>query len=116
MDIVYIGENIPSEYHYAIFGNGYIDLYNTSELRSGTFDYYRIYTNCNGFYYKHDSQYYGLTNNPVTTIVGVSDKVCYRADFPHIITMTFIIVFFGVFLLNILTSLVRKGGVLGGLL
>lgn len=116
MDKVYIGNNIPTEYHFALFGNGYIDLYNTDNLRNGTYDYYRIYTNCNGFYYKHDSQYYGLTSNPVTTIVGVTDQVCYRPDFPNIMIMTFILVLFGVWLVNLMTSMIRKGGVLGGLL
>lgn len=80
MDTLYIGD-IPSEYHYALFGNGYIDLYNTEVLRNGTFDYYRIYTNSGGFYYKHDSQYYGLTSNTIATLVGVTDNI---VNFFHI--------------------------------
>lgn len=31
MDTLYIGD-IPQEYHYALFNNGYIDLYNTDTL------------------------------------------------------------------------------------
>lgn len=116
MDKVYIGNSIPSSYHYAIFGNGYIDLYNTEVLQNGTFDYYRIYTNNNGFYYKHDSQRYSLTSETRATIVGVTDNFCYRQDFPNIMIMTFIFVLFGIFLFNIISSFIRKGGLLGGLL
>lgn len=115
MDKVYIGQQIPAEYHYALFGNGYIDLYNTAELKGGTLDYYRIYTNAGGFYYKHDSQYYSLTSNTIATLIGVTDKVFYRQDFNSIVVTTFIIALFGVWLFNLLTSLIRKGGLLGGL-
>ena len=31
MDVLYIGD-IPQDYHYAVFGNNYIDLYNTTDL------------------------------------------------------------------------------------
>lgn len=115
MDKVYIGENIPADYHYALFGNNYIDLYNTPNLRAGTFDYYRIYTNLNGFYYSHNSQYYSLTSDTTATIVGVTDKVIYRPDFFNIVFLTLAFTFIGVWLLNLITSIIRKGGVLGGL-
>ena len=35
MDKLY-GGDIPTEYHFARFGNGYIDLYNTQVLHNGT--------------------------------------------------------------------------------
>lgn len=116
MDKVYIGDSIPADYHFALFGNGYIDLYNTDVLQNGTFDYYRIYTNNNGFYYSHNSQRYSLTSDTRATLVGVTNNVCYRHDFPNIMIMTLIFVLFGLFLFNIVTSLIRKGGLLGGLL
>lgn len=115
MDKVYIGNQIPAQYHYAIFGNGYIDLYAQEELKGGTLDYYRIYTNNNGFYYKHDSQYYSLTSNTTATLVGVTDNICYRQDFPSILFMTLCFTLIGIWLFNLITSLIRKGGLLGGL-
>lgn len=115
MDKVYIGNQIPTEYHYALFGNGYIDLYNQEELKGGTFDYYRIYTNNNGFYYKHDTQYYSLSSNTVSTLVGVTDKYCYRQDFPSILFMTLCFTLIGIWFLNLFTSIIRKSGVFGGL-
>lgn len=115
MDVLYTGD-IPSEYHYAIFNNGYIDLYNSPVLHNNTYTRYRVYTNVNGFYYSTDSVQVGTFTTTNTTPINVSDNKCYRHDFPNILIMTTIFVLFGVFLLNLLTSCVRKGGILGGLL
>lgn len=114
MDILYIGD-IPEDFHYAIFNNGYIDLYNTSVLHNGVYDYYRIYTNCNGFYYKEGQTSVSQYTTTYTQDVEISSNPCYRTDFPNILIMTFIFVLFGVWLLNLITSIIRKGGVLGGL-
>lgn len=117
MDILYIGD-IPQEYHFANFNNNYIDLYNTDTLRPNTtYTYYRIYLYDNLFEYTQNttitSSYYTST---VLHDVDVSNNICYRRDFSNICVITFIFVFFAVFLLNLITSIIRKGGVLGGLL
>lgn len=114
MDTLYIG-NIPSEYHYAIFNNGYIDLYNTNVLHNNTYTRYRVFTNCDGFYYSVDSVNVGQYTTTYTTDISVSDNAVYRQDFDSIVVVTFIIALFGVWLLNLITSLIRKGGILGGL-
>lgn len=114
MDILYIGD-IPSEYHFAIFNNGYIDLYNTNVLHNNTYTRYRVYTNCDGFYYSVDSVNVGQYTTTYTTDITVSDNAVYRQDFDSIVVVTFIIALFGVWLLNLITSLIRKGGILGGL-
>lgn len=115
MDKLFIGD-IPTEYHYARFGNGYIDLYNTNTLHDNVYTYYRIYTNNNGFYYTINSATYNQYYTEYATDVDVTQDICYRSDFPNIMIMTFLFVLFGVFLFNIVSSLIRKGGVLGGLL
>lgn len=115
MDTLYTGD-IPKEYHFARFGDGYIDLYNTDTLHNNTYNYYRIYTNVNGFYYSYHTTSYSSYYTDYTTNINVTDNIQYRTDFPNIMTMTFIFVLFGVFLFNIVTSFIRKGGVLGGLL
>ena len=114
MDTLYIG-NIPSDYHYAIFNNGYIDLYNTNVLHNNTYTRYRVFTNCDGFYYSVDSVNVGQYTTTYTTDIPVSDNAVYRQDFDSIVIVTFIIALFGVWLLNLITSLIRKGGILGGL-
>lgn len=115
MDAVFIGNSIPAEYHYAIFGNGYIDLYKYPELRNDTYDFYRIYTNTGGFYYSHNEQRYGLTTT-YTTLVGVSDKWYYRTDRLSILMFLFVITLCSIWLVNLFTSVFKKGGLLGGLL
>lgn len=115
MDKLYIGD-IPSSYHFARFGNGYIDLYDSQVLHNNSYTYYRIYTNNNGFYYSTNSANYSSFVTEYTTPIDVTDNIQYRTDFPNIMIMTLIFVLFGLFLFNIVTSLIRKGGLLGGLL
>lgn len=115
MDTLYIGD-IPANYHFALFNNGYIDLYNTDTLYNGNYDFYRVYTNAGGFYYRHFTTSYGSYNTTYAENINVTDNVCYRFDFCNIMVMTLIFTLFGIYLFNIMTSLIRKGGVLGGLL
>lgn len=113
MDTLYLGD-IPLDYKYAVFNNGYITLYNKPSARNETLSYYRIYTNVNGFYYSTGSQNFGSNTNYFTE-VEVSNNIVYRQDIDSIFLMTFILVIFGLWLLNFITSCIRKGGVLGGL-
>lgn len=115
MDTLYIGD-IPQEYHFALFNNGYIDLYNTDILHNDTYNFYRVYTNVNGFYYKPMQQSYSQFNTTVAQDINVTDKISYRSDFPSILFMTLAFAVVGVWFLNLITSIIRKGGVLGGLL
>lgn len=114
MDTLYIGD-IPQEYHYALFNNGYIDLYNTDNLTNGTFNFYRIYTNCGGFYYRLYQQNYGQYNTTIAKDINVTSSIAYRSDFPNILFMTICFTLIGIWLFNLFTSVIRKGGVLGGL-
>lgn len=115
MDTLYTGD-IPKEYHYALFNNGYIDLYNTDTLHNNTYTFYRVYTNSGGFYYRVYEQSYSQYNTTYTQNINVSDKIVYRQDFDKIVILVFIFAIFGVWLFNLLTSSIRKGGLLGGLL
>lgn len=114
MDTLYIGD-IPSEYHYALFNNGYIDLYNTDTLNNGSYDFYRLYTNCGGFYYRHLTTTYGQYNNTIAENITTTDNICYRSDYINILSITLIFILIGMWLLNLFTSIIRKGGILGGL-
>lgn len=115
MDTLYIGD-IPQEYHYALFNNGYIDLYNTDTLHNNTYTFYRVYTNCGGFYYRIYEQSYSQYNTTYTQDINVTDNKCYRQDFPSILFMTICFTLIGLWLFNLITSLIRKGGLLGGLI
>lgn len=113
MDKLYTGD-IPKNYHYARFGNNYIDLFNTDSFKyQQNYDYYRVYMYDNGFYYTYNTT---TLYNQVVQDVEVTDNICYRSDFSSIVVVTFIFALFGVWLINLMTSIVNKGGVLGGLL
>lgn len=117
MDILYIGD-IPSDYHFAEFNNNYIDLYNTNNIQPNrTYTFYRVYLYDNTFLYdKNTLQTNSWINQYNLVDVETSSSIVYRRDFDAICFITFVFVLFGVWLLNLITSIIRKGGVLGGLL
>lgn len=113
MDTFYIGD-IPHDFHYAIFNANYVDLYNTPVLYDNTnYTYYRVYLNSDYFYY----DIFNRNTYQQTQLVDVkvSNNVAYRKDFDSIVVLVFIFAIFGVWLFNLLTSCIRKGGLLGGL-
>lgn len=114
MDTLFIGD-IPSEYHYAVFNNGYITLYNKESARNETLNYYRVYTTNNGFFYSTGSQSFGNYTTSFQNI-DVSNNWLYRSDIDKIFVVCFIIFFMFIFVFNIVTSVFKKGGVFGGLL
>lgn len=114
MDTIYIGD-IPKEFHFARFGTGYIDLFNTDTLvNNRTYTYYRIYMYDNLFAYSVGSTT-GSYSSQTLQNVNVSDNKVYRRDFGDICIMVALLLGFGLWLLNLITSVIRKGGVLGGL-
>lgn len=115
MDTLYIGD-IPKEYHFARFSSGYVDLFNTDNLVQGqTYTYYRIYFYDNYFAYDIRTQQGSSYYAEIIQDINVTDNKVYRRDFGDICVMVGLMVGFGIWLLNLITSVVRKGGVLGGL-
>lgn len=115
MDTFYTGD-IPSQFHYAQFNNGYVDLYDSPVLHNNTYNFYRVYTNCGGFYYRAYQTTVGQYTTTYNENIKVSSNPCYRLDFVNILTITLIFAIFGIWLFNLITSIIRKGGLLGGLL
>lgn len=114
MDTIYIGD-IPEQFHYARFGNYYIDLFDTNHLNNNqTYSYYRVYLYDNLFEYELKTQQGGYYSE-ILQDVSVSQNKVYRRDFGDICIIVALFVGFGVWLLNLMTSIIRKGGVLGGL-
>lgn len=116
MDTLYIGD-IPQDYHFAVFNNNSIDLYNTPNLVTNqSYDFYRVYTNCDGrFFYELKKDV--IFNYPNSELVAlqVSSDYKYRPDIDKICITTGSIILIILLTVNLLTSLIRKGGVLGGL-
>ena len=116
MDTLYIGD-IPNDYCYAVFNNGYVDLYNTNNFISGrTYPYFRVYLTYNEFLYSKGTTTISNYSNLTTTKIDVSQDMIYRRDFDKICSTTFIICFGIILIFNIITSMFKKGGLLGGLL
>lgn len=115
-DKVFLPSSIPDGYEYAQFNtNGSIRLYNKPNGQNETLHWYEI-----------ENQYSsGLVTDGYTTFsnysstnfyhVPVSREVFDRPDFFNIIAITLLLTISGLWLLNLFTSIVRKGGVLGGL-
>lgn len=115
MDTLFVGD-IPLDYHYAQFGNDYITLYNQPQGYNNTLNYYRIYMNYDRFVYSTGQTQFSQYNPQVFQDISTSNSWWYRSDLFDILGCVFIISFFFVFLFNIMTSCVKKGGVFGGLL
>lgn len=115
-DKLFLPSSIPDGYNYAQFNtNGSIRLYNKSYGQNETLHWYEI-----------ENQYSsGLVTDGYTTFgsysptnfyyVSTSREVFDRPDFINILGITLLITACGIWLLNLFTSIVRKGGVLGGL-
>lgn len=114
MDKLYIGD-IPKEYHYAVYGSNYIDLYNTPNLNTNL-DYYRVYLYDNLFAYEQRNARYTALNPSYAQNIEVTDNYMYRRDYPSIISISFVSIILIVFLFNIISSGFKRGGLLGGLL
>lgn len=117
MDKLYTGE-IPDSYCYAIFNNGYIDLYNTDRLQpNNTYQYYRVYLYDNTFLYTMGENVRGqYTQVQYLQEIPVTSDVVYRRDFPMIILTCFIYLIIGLWVFNFMTSIIKKGGLFNGLL
>lgn len=117
MDTLYIGD-IPQEYHFAFFNENSIDLYNTPELISNeSYNFYRVYTNYNEcFFYEYKKNIpYNNSNSELVELQVTSDYK-YRPDIDKICITAGSIAIVILISLNIITSIIRKGGVLSGLL
>lgn len=115
MDTLFIGP-IPTDYHYAQFSNDYITLYNQPVGYNNTLDYYRIYFNYDRFMYSQGVSQFSGYNPTNFADIPVSQSWWYRRDLADILLSVFIIVLFFVFIFNIMTSCVKKGGLFSDLI
>lgn len=106
-DKVYITEQIPDGYVYGRVTDEYVILYNKKSFRNETADYYKIYFNYSSGLVVHDTQSFG---NYTTTFedIPVSRDVLDRPDFLNILGVTIIFTLCGIWLLNLITSFVKR--------
>lgn len=114
MDVLFTGD-IPSNYHFARYGSNYIDLYDRQTLSNGTYTYYRVYLYDNFFTYDIGSTTVSNYNTITCRNIETSSDFMYRRDIDSIFVCVLIFAIFFVFLANIFTSIIKRGGVLSGL-
>lgn len=114
MDILYTGD-IPKDYHYAIFSDNHVDLYNQNIAQNIDLPYYRIYYNSPSFVYSRGYTRFGAFNSTTFQNIEVTDKWYYRKDNLNILLFFVIITVTTLWIVNLFTSIFKKGGLLSGL-
>lgn len=111
---LYVPKDIPSEYVYvANITNTYYDLYNTNDIAGKTVDYIRVYYALDDDLYLTFRQTYSQYNTLVCKEIVQSHSIFAKHNSLQVFGITFIVCFFIIFVINIMTSIVKKGGILG---
>lgn len=111
---VYVPEGVPSTFTY--IGNitdAYYDLFETNNIAGRTLDYYRVYYAYNEDLYVHLSSNFSQYTTITPFIIERSTSILSRKDCLSIFGVGFIVCFFIIFVINIMTSIVKRGGMLG---
>lgn len=111
-DTLYIGD-IPLSFEYAEFSSDYVTLYSQASATNEDITYYRIYFVDNAFYYSTGTTHFDTLTN--FQKINVTNNFFYRRDFVNICLTTFIIIIFFLWVTNLFTSIIYKGGILRGL-
>ena len=119
MKVFYIPKEITSDFKYIVPSNDYYDLYNTNILCAGqTYTYYRFYYDLEQDIYTTNQRQQSQYNDSWLNCVEIqpSSEYIYRKDYPDILFCSATLIIGIVILLNIITSLIKKGGIFSGLL
>lgn len=114
---IYVPKEVPEDYIYlGNITNTYYDLYNRSNTQGTNGNYYRVFYAFEPDYWQmysyQSSQYYETNYQPIER----TDSFIARYDNYKIFTTGFCLIFLLIFLINIVSTIVKKGGILGGLL
>lgn len=114
-DKIFLPDSIPAGYVYGSVTADYIDLYNKPVFQGETATYYRIYYNySSGLVVPMERTF---SNYSPTTFAELptSRELMDRPDYFNILFITLAFTVCGLWLFNLMTSIIRKGGVFGGL-
>ena len=115
----YIPEGISTDYKYIVPSNDYYDLYNTNYLQAGhNYTYYRFYYDLEQDLYTANNRTQSQYNDTYLNCIEInpSSDYIYRRDYPDILFCSSIIIIALVILFNLVTTLIRRNGVLSGLI
>lgn len=114
-DKIYIPDSVPDGFIYGTINNYYVDLFNKRQFQNETAPYYRIYYGYSSGLVGEYTRSFSSYSPTVFEELPVSRSVFDRPDFINILTITLLITVCGLWLFNLITSFIRKGGVFGGL-
>lgn len=114
MNVLYKAD-IPDGYCYVQFTNTGYKLFANNEPQIGD-DFYEFFTNVGSDIYIHsyvtnEDIMQGEVNTSQIHYHDVSSDVMYRSDIHSIYNTTFILGLCFIFLINIVTRVIRKGGI-----
>lgn len=117
MKTFYIPENITEDYCYILPFGDYYELYNTNKLSTGqSITYYRFYNSLEKDLYTTHTEVSNIDLELNTIQIIPSHSMLTRQDIPEIIFTTGSILLFIVIIINIITSMIKRGGIFSGLL
>ena len=119
MKTFYIPEGIADTYKYIVPSGDYVDIYDTNYLSpNSTYTFYRVYNDLDSDLYQTlERQTNNYSYGSINAIeINPSHNYIYRNDYPHILFIVCIYVLIFTILFNIFTSIIKKGGLLSGLL
>lgn len=113
----YIPEGITEEYKYIVPNGDFYDLYDTFYLENGqTYKFYRFYNNLEKDLYI-EKTITPTTNTTLETIeINPKTDYIYRQDYKDIVIISAIFIIGLVIFINIITSIIKKGGIFGDVL
>ena len=113
---VYLPEEVPEGYKYGTITSDYVELFNKSSFQGETATYYRIYYNYNGGVVQTGTRSFSSYSPTYYSEVPVSRDIFDYPCIDKVFLICFIIVLGLIWLTNLFTSIVRKGGLFGGLI
>lgn len=115
MNKMFVNPNIPSEYKYlGNMTNAYFDLYNTNNPQGRTVDYYRVYYSYDDNFYLVNTQTYSNYQSYNFPEIERTDSILSSVSNYKIAIVCFVIIFLIVFLFNVISSIIKRGGIFSG--
>lgn len=110
---MYINPDIPKDYKYISLTSNYVDLYNKPYIHDERVNFYRIYYPYNDDVYEKKT----VDVSKYTTLqpfeIERTNNFLFRRDADIILIAVFFFTLLFIFLINIATSLIKRGGIFG---
>lgn len=113
---IYLSDDIPDGYIYGQVTTDYIDLFNKPTFQGETATFYRIYYHYNGGLVQVGQRTFSSYSPTYFNELPVSRDIFDYPRFDACVLIVFIITLGLIWLTNLFTSIVRKGGLFSGLL